>query len=115
MYQSSNGSFIPRFKKSVITESGLVEMEISPEDLDSIINHFAKNEELISIMRSYIELTRKTVTSSLSEAEEIAMGKKIFPIFHDFLFVRGLAVFAPDVAEEMFQRIEKGLIGGSNG
>ncbi|MBB3590694.1 putative RNA-binding protein (virulence factor B family) [Rhizobium sp. BK529] len=114
MYQSSNGSFTPRFKKKVLTESGLVEMEISFQELDSIINHFSKNGELVYIMNKYIELIRNSETSSLSEDEEIAMGRKIFPLFHDFLLERGLMTFAPDVAEEMFQRIEKGLIESEN-
>ncbi|WP_416065345.1 hypothetical protein ACK9YZ_00820 [Rhizobium sp. ZK1] len=111
MHQSNNGSFIPRFKKRVVTENGLTEVEISSEKLEDIISHFSEDKELIYIMKKYIDLTRSAGASALSEDEEIAMGKKIFPVFHDFLFANGLMVFAPDVAEEMFQRLEKGLIG----
>lgn len=109
MCKPSASSFIPRFKKSAITERGFVEQELAPDELEMIISHFSKDHDLISKMKIYIDLARGG-EPSISEDEEIALRREIFPVFQEYMFSHGLSLFAQDVAEEMFQRLEKGLI-----
>ena len=106
---ASKVSFTPLFKKPTVSKDGVIEVTLSKEEIDNLINEFSLNKDLVRLMLEYIDLARKEGAEP-SESDDILLRRKIFPYFDDVMWQKNLSLFSSDIAEEMFQRIESGVL-----
>ena len=103
-------TFTPLFTKPIRSKGKTLEVTFPKEDLESVILELSENKFLIGLMLDYINFTRRGEVS-ISREEEISLRQKIFPYFDELMGKRGLhSIFSPDVSEEMFQRLERGVL-----
>jgi hypothetical protein len=102
-------SFTPLFTKPTVSKEGVKLVTLSKEEVDNLINEFSSNEELVRLMLQYIDLARRDGARP-SEVDDVSLRRKIFPYFDDVMWKKNLSLFSSDIAEEMFQRIESGVL-----
>ncbi len=86
-------------------------VEIPLDIVEHITKEVIENEKLIDLMRRYVRDVR-SANATLTEEEDIALRKQIFPYFQSKLRAMGkeYSLFSADVPEYIFQKIELGEV-----